>query len=96
MKRRIKIDNLISGDRLAIFGKDWITNVMGGNKYYHLLVNTIIDDPKDFEIELELDRCEKDAILRVRQEFYVPIELTVSLEHENIDISLNRISDPVY
>ncbi len=96
MKRKIKIDNLFTQDKLAIFGRDWISTAMDLDKYENQLISLIVDDPVDFEIELEVEECVVDVMLRVRQQFYIPVQMEIILENDTTYIKLNRLADPIY
>lgn len=96
MKRKIKIDNLIENDRLYLANRDWVSNAMGLNKYENEIVNITIDNPADFEIEIEVDKDNIDILLRVRQEFYIPIEMKITLKKYITHIKLDRPVDHIY
>jgi hypothetical protein len=96
MKRKIKIDNLITQDRVAIIGKDWISTAMGLDRYENLLMLRIVDDPVDFEVEIEVEEYVGDVMLRVRQQFYIPLQVMIPLEQGDAHISVQRIADHIY
>lgn len=96
MKRKIKIDNLIVNDKLAIFGNDWISTAMGLERYENQLVLLTVDDPVDFEIEIEVEEYVYDVMLRVRQQFYIPLQVMIPIEQGDAHISVSRIADPIY
>lgn len=96
MKRKVKIDGLIENDTIAIFGQDWVSIAMGLDKYENELAINTVDDPKDFELEVEMDDDDNNVILRVRHTYYVPIQMSLTLEHYITHITLNRITDPIY
>jgi len=96
MKRKIKINNLIEQDILYIAGRDWVSNAMHLYKYENELALITIDDPTDFEIEIEVNKNDKDIMLRVIQKFYIPLEFILTLEKYITHITLHRIADPVY
>jgi hypothetical protein len=96
MKRKIKIDNLITQDKLAIFGNDWVSTAMDLDRYENGLALIVIDDPTDFEIEIEVDKDDKDILLRVSQKFYIPVQMKIMLEKNITHVELNRLSDPIY
>jgi hypothetical protein len=96
MKRKIKIDNLITQDKLAIFGQDWISTAMGLERYENQLALLTVDDPIDFEIELEVDEHVGDVMLRVRQQFYIPLQVIIPIEQGDAHISVERIADHIY
>lgn len=96
MKRKIKIDNLFTQDTLAIFGRDWISTAMDLDKYENQLISLIVDDPVDFEIELEVEEYVSDVMLRVSQQFYIPVQMEIILENDTTYIELNRLADSIY
>lgn len=96
MKRKIKIDNLIAQDKLAIFGNNWISTAMGLDRYENQLALIIVDDPVDFEIEIEVEEYVGNVMLRVRQLFYIPLEVIIPIEQGDAHISVNRIADHIY
>jgi len=96
MKRKIKIDNLFTQDTLVIFGRDWISTAMGLDKYENELILLTVDDPVDFEVEIEVEECVGDVMLRVSQQFYIPVQMTIPLEQGDAHISLNRLADSIY
>jgi hypothetical protein len=96
MKRKIKIDNLIAQDRIYIAGQDWISTAMGLDRYENQLVLTTVGDPVDFEVEVEVEEYVGDVMLRVRQQFYKPLQVIISIEQGDAHISVNRIEDYIY
>ena len=96
MKRKIKIDNLFTQDTLAIFGRDWISTAMDLDKYENQLILLTVDDPVDFVVEIEVEEYVSDVMLRVSQQFYIPVQMTIPLEQGDAHISLNRLADSIY
>ena len=96
MKRKIKIDNLFTQDTLVIFGRDWISTAMGLDKYENELILLTVDDPVDFEVEIEVEECVGDVMLRVKQQFYIPVQMEIILGNDTTYIKLNRLADPIY
>jgi len=96
IKRKIKIDNLITEDTLEIFGSDWISTAMGLKSYENQLVLLTVVDPTDFEVEIEVSEYVSDVMLKVTQHFYIPLKMIIPIKHGNTHISVNRIADQVY
>ena len=96
MKRKIKIDNLIRNDKLEIFGNDWISTAMGLERYKNQLVLLTVDDPEDFEVEIEVDDHVDNVMLRIRQQFYIPLQVIISIKYGDAYINVSRIADPIY
>jgi len=96
MKRKIKIDNLISNDTVGIFGPDWVSTAMGLNRYENTLAMVTVDDPVDFEVEIEMEEYVGDIMIRVRQQFYLPFQMIIPIEHGDAHISVTRIVDEIY
>ena len=96
MKRKIKIDNLIEQDTLAIYGRDWVSFAMDRDKYENGLALIVIDNPTDFEIEIEVDKVDTNIMIRVRQLFFIPVQIMVELKKYTTIIKLIRTADPIY
>jgi len=96
VKRKIKIDNLFTQDTLAIFGRDWISTAMDLDKYENQLILLTVDDPVDFVVEIEVEEYVSDVMLRVSQQFYIPVQMEIILENDTTYIELNRLADSIY